>query len=186
VELTMAVNVSAKQLRTEFVEEVVDVLQETGLDPRRLTLELTETAAMSEPETSLPILRELAGLGVRLALDDFGTGYSSLAYLTQIRFDQLKLDRGFVKGVTDGGSDAIVAQSIIALGDSLGVPVLAEGIEQPQQAEVLRQFGCDQGQGYLFGRPVDAESAGQLLESSRDRRHVLQPGDLPSARTVRG
>jgi EAL domain-containing protein (putative c-di-GMP-specific phosphodiesterase class I)/PleD family two-component response regulator len=186
LELTMAVNVSAKQLRTEFVEEVVEVLQETGLDPRRLTLELTETAAMSEPETSLPILRELAGLGVRLALDDFGTGYSSLAYLTQIRFDQLKLDRGFVKGVTDGGSDAIVAQSIIALGDSLGVPVLAEGIEQPQQAEVLRQFGCDQGQGYLFGRPVDAESAGQLLESSRDRRHVLQPGDLPSARTVRG
>jgi EAL domain-containing protein (putative c-di-GMP-specific phosphodiesterase class I)/PleD family two-component response regulator len=171
--LTIAVNVSAKQLRTEFVEEVAQVLEDTGLSPTSLTLELTETAAMSEPEKSLPILQALAGLGVRLSLDDFGTGYSSMAYLTQINFDQLKLDRGFVNGVTHGGSDAIVAQSIIALGHSLGVPVLAEGVEQPQQADILRQLGCDQAQGYLFGKPINPQSAQQLLEDIRHHGYVL-------------
>lgn len=171
--LTIAVNVSAKQLRVEFVHEVIQTLEETGITPSSLTLELTETAAMSEPERSLPILRELAGLGVRLALDDFGTGYSSMAYLTQIRFDQLKLDRGFVNRVTEGGTDAVVAQSIIALGHALGVPVLAEGIEQPEQAATLLRFGCDQGQGYLFGKPVNPASIQELLDRSRDQRFTL-------------
>lgn len=171
--LTIAVNVSAKQLRTELLDEVVHALEETGLAPHSLTLELTETAAMSEPNKSLPILRELTTLGIGLALDDFGTGYSSMAYLTQIRFDQLKLDRGFVRNVAGTGNDAAVAQSIIALGQTLGVPVLAEGIEQPEQLDALRGFGCQQGQGYLFGKPSPPGTIHDLLEATRDSGFVL-------------
>jgi diguanylate cyclase (GGDEF)-like protein len=174
-ELSVAVNVSAKQLRPSFVDEVVHVLQETGLDPRRLVLELTETAAMSHPEASLPILHELAERGVRLALDDFGTGYSSMAHLTRIPFDQLKLDRGFVKEIQYAGPNAIVAQSIIALGHSLGIPILAEGIEELEQAQTLRTLGCDQGQGYLFGRPVSGEALEEWLPAAHARDFLVVP-----------
>jgi diguanylate cyclase (GGDEF)-like protein len=173
-DLTIAVNVSAVQLRPTFAAEVAMVLAETGLSPSRLMLEMTETAAMNDPEATLPILEELRDHGVRLALDDFGTGYSSLAYLTQMHFDQLKLDRGFVAGIHRGDADAIVPQSIIALGQSLGVPVLAEGIEHTCQAEVLRQLGCELGQGYLFSRPLDIEATEALLDRAGEVGYFIQ------------
>jgi len=172
--ITVSVNVSAKQLRPEFVDEVVGALEETGLDPTALVLEVTETAAMRDPETTIAVMDELRSRGVRFALDDFGTGYSSLAYLTRMRFDLLKLDRGFVNGMTGGGPDAVVAQSIVALGRSLGIPVLAEGIERREQAEMLLGLGCEQGQGYLVSRPLSAEAAGALLDQVRSTGYVLQ------------
>jgi diguanylate cyclase (GGDEF)-like protein len=158
-DLTVSVNVSALQLRPELIQEVTDVLRETGLDPSLLLLELTETAAMRDPEVTAPVLNELRRRGVRLSLDDFGTGYSSMAHLTRMHFDQLKLDRSFVAGMLNGGADGVVVHSIVALGKALGVPVLAEGIEEEEQAEALRALGCEQGQGFLFSRSMPQEAA---------------------------
>lgn len=172
-DLSLAVNISARQLREGFVEEVTDVLTSTGLEPASLVLEVTETAAMHDPETTVAILDNLRSHGVRFALDDFGTGYSSMSYLTRMRFDQLKLDREFVEGMSAGGANAVVAQSIVALGQSLGIPVLAEGIERPEQAGTLLRLGCEQGQGYLFSRPLSVEGAGNFLDSIEQTGYVL-------------
>jgi diguanylate cyclase (GGDEF)-like protein len=172
-DLSLAVNISARQLREGFVEEVTGVLTSTGLEPTTLVLEVTETAAMHDPETTVAILDELRSHGVRFSLDDFGTGYSSMAYLTRMRFDQLKLDRGFVEGMSAGGADAVVAQSIVALGQSLDIPVLAEGIERKEQADMLLRLGCEQGQGYLFSRPLSVDSAGSLLDQVGQTGYVL-------------
>lgn len=163
-QLSVSVNVSAVQLRPRLLDEALDALAATGLDPTRLVLEVTETAAMGDPETTLPVLGELRGQGIRIALDDFGTGYSSMAYLTRINFDQLKLDRSFVSGMGQGRADAIVAQSIVALGHSLGVPVLAEGVEREDQARDLAALGCDQVQGYLYGRPIDEGAVEEFID----------------------
>ena len=162
-DLSVAVNVSAIQLRPEFAGEVLSALNETGLESTRLLLEVTETAAMGEPDVTIPLLEELRSHGVRVALDDFGTGYSSMILLTRVRFDQLKLDRGFVAGMHRSKRDAIVAKSIVMLGESLGIPVLAEGIETAEQADQLRELRCDQGQGYLFARSMPAEDVKELL-----------------------
>jgi diguanylate cyclase (GGDEF)-like protein/PAS domain S-box-containing protein len=168
--LSVAVNVSAIQLRAAFVEEVTQTLEETGLHPSRLLLEVTETAAMAQPEVTLPLLEELRRRGVRISLDDFGTGYSSMALLTRVHLDQLKLDRGFVAGIQEGGRDYIVARSIVALGESLEVPVLAEGVETEAQARLLRELRCDQAQGYLFARPMRSEAVAELLAVLPDRQ----------------
>lgn len=172
-DLSVAVNISARQLREGFVEEVTGVLTSTGLEPTTLVLEVTETAAMHDPETTVAILDNLRSHGVRFSLDDFGTGYSSMSYLTRMRFDQLKLDRGFVEGMSAGGANAVVAQSIVALGQSLGIPVLAEGIERPEQVGMLLRLGCEQGQGYLFGRALSVKGAGSLLDSVEQTGYVL-------------
>jgi diguanylate cyclase (GGDEF)-like protein len=165
--LTIAVNVSAMQLRASLVHEVVGVLNETGLDPSRLMLEITETASLLDPETTVPIVEELRHIGVRFALDDFGTGYSSLTQLTKIDFDQLKLDRGFVEAIHLGGTDAIIGRSVIALGLALDIPVLAEGVETEEQAQELRRLGAPLCQGYLFSKPLPAEEVLGFLEEHR-------------------
>ena len=160
----VAVNLSPLQLRPELVDEVVDVLRRTGLPGRNLVLELTESAAMKDPDATARILDDLRALGVRCSLDDFGTGYSSLAHLSRLRFDQLKLDRTFVANLSGPGPDATIAQTVVALGRTLGVRVLAEGVEEQEQAEALQLFGCDQAQGYLFSRPLDTDAATALLQ----------------------
>ena len=167
--LTIAVNVSAIQLRAEFVAEVVAVLSETGLDPSRLILEVTETAAMSDPATTGPVIEELRGIGVRFSLDDFGTGYASLTQLTRIKFEQLKLDRSFVSMIHQPGTDAIIARSIIALGRALEIPVVAEGVETQEQLRVLRELDCDMCQGYLLSKPIPAGLVHEFLESPHER-----------------
>lgn len=154
---SVAVNVSAIQLRPEFVTEVVAILAETGLDPARLLLEITETAAMDDPAQTAPVIEELRQLGVRFSLDDFGTGYSSLTQLTQITFDQLKLDREFIALIDRPGPNALVAQGVIGLARSLDIPVVAEGVETHAQLAVLRQLDCAIGQGYLFSQPIPGE-----------------------------
>jgi diguanylate cyclase (GGDEF)-like protein len=172
--LTVSVNVSALQLRPELVEEVATVLRETGLDPSCLLLELTETAAMRDPEITGPVLDDLRRRGIRLALDDFGTGYSSMVHLTRMHFDQLKLDRSFVAGMLDGGADQVVVHSIVALGKALGVPVLAEGIERQDQVDALRALGCEQGQGFLFSRSMAKKATLEFIGDCACRSPVFR------------
>ena len=150
----VAVNVSSRLFsRGELDQKVASVLAATGLPPEQLELEVTESAIMEDPDAALKLLTSLSTLGVRLAIDDFGTGYSSLARLKRLPVDKLKLDQSFVRGLPNDPEDAAIARAVIALGKSLGIKVLAEGIEHPAQADFLRELGCNYGQGYHFGRP---------------------------------
>ncbi|WP_373414665.1 EAL domain-containing protein [Ensifer aridi] len=151
----VAVNVSAVQFMDASLPRLVhEVLLETGLPPQRLELELTETALIKDKARSLHIIRQIKALGVGLALDDFGSGYSSLETLRSFPFDKIKLDRGFVDGIEQDRQSKAIVRAVLALGKSLDIPVLAEGIETDEQMSVLRLEGCDEGQGYLLGRPT--------------------------------
>ena len=163
--LGVAVNVSAVQLRLqEFAAGVSKILDETGLDPRFLELELTESTLLQDPEATSRTVAELASMGVRFAIDDFGTGYSSLRYLRHFPLRTLKIDRGFVSRLSkgDAGSAGIVA-AVASLGHSLELDVTAEGVESEEQLAFLRSLGCTNAQGYLFSRPLPAETLTKLL-----------------------
>ncbi|WP_437879535.1 putative bifunctional diguanylate cyclase/phosphodiesterase [Pseudomonas sp. LRF_L74] len=154
----VAVNVSSRLFGNgDLGVEVKRVLDETGMDPRRLELEVTESAVMENPDRALQLLTSLRALGLRLAIDDFGTGYSSLARLKRLPVDKLKLDQSFVRGLPQDNDDAAIARAVVTLGQSLGLRVLAEGIEEEEQVVFLRQLGCTLGQGYRFGRPQPPE-----------------------------
>ena len=154
----VAVNVSSRLFsRGELDVRVAEVLRNTGLDPAHLELEVTESAVMDNPDAALALLQRLRALGIRLAIDDFGTGYSSLARLKRLPVHKLKLDQSFVSGLPHDQDDIAITRAVIALGHSMGLKVLAEGIEQPEQVEMLQQLGCDHAQGYFFGRPQPAE-----------------------------
>ncbi|SEN44994.1 PAS domain S-box-containing protein/diguanylate cyclase (GGDEF) domain-containing protein [Pseudomonas sp. ok272] len=154
----MAVNVSARLFaRRELYEQVACVLHDTGLDPAYLELEVIESTVMGDPEVALEQMHRLRELGVRLAIDDFGTGYSSLLRLKRLPVQKLKIDQGFVAGLPGDDDDAAIVRAIIALAQSMGMQVHAEGIEQVEQAVFLLEHACDLGQGYWFGRPVPAE-----------------------------
>jgi diguanylate cyclase (GGDEF)-like protein len=176
--LMVSVNLSGKHLQqATLIEEVREALQTSGLDPGHLILEITETVAMAGAETTIEILTRLKSLGVLLAIDDFGTGFSSLAYLKRFPVDLLKIDKSFVDGVALRGHDTAIVQSIIALGHALGLRVIAEGVESPEQLRELRSLGSELGQGYFFGRPMSddiAKGMPSLLEAHRrwtaDRR----------------
>ena len=151
----VAVNVSGRQLdEPDIVRHVAAALAATGATPARLTLEITETALARDPDAVRDVLLALKALGVRLAVDDFGTGYSSLAYLQQFPVDVLKIDKRFIDGVALGGSDAALARTIIALGQTLGLRTVAEGVERAEQRDELAALGCASAQGYLFARPL--------------------------------
>ncbi|GIZ12442.1 bifunctional diguanylate cyclase/phosphodiesterase [Pseudomonas sp. NCCP-436] len=153
----VAVNISSRLFgRGELEQKVAQVLEQTGLRADQLELEVTESAVMEDPATAQNLLTRLRALGVRLAIDDFGTGYSSLARLKRLPVNKLKLDQSFVRGLPDSREDAAIARAVIALGHSLDLMVLAEGIETAEQAGFLRELGCDFGQGYYFGRPLPA------------------------------
>ncbi len=163
-ELGVAVNVSAWQLDADdLVGDVRRALGESGLRPSALTLEITETALMRDARAAVQRLRSLKRLGVRIAIDDFGTGYSSLAYLRQFPADSLKIDRSFVAGVAGSRDSAALIETLVQLGSSLGIKTLAEGIEDTAQLRALQRSGCDLGQGFLFSRPVGAETVAGLL-----------------------
>ncbi len=154
----IAVNVSSRLFsRGELDQYVKDVLEETGLQPRYLELEVTESAVMDNPDNAQSLLHRLCSLGVRLSIDDFGTGYSSLLRLKNLPVHKLKIDQGFVAGLPEDDDDAAITRAVIALAHSLGLAVVAEGIETPEQAIFLRRHGCGLGQGYWFGRPAPAE-----------------------------
>jgi diguanylate cyclase (GGDEF)-like protein len=157
----IAVNVSAAQIwHTDFVSDVVQVLEETGLRPDLLCLELTESLLADHAEGRVRnVLIELKRIGVTLALDDFGTDYSSLGYLTQLPFDKLKIDRIFVDGIATSERARRLLQGVIALGRGLGMTIVMEGVERPEEIEILRGFKCDIIQGYVFARPTPAAAA---------------------------
>jgi len=166
-ELRLAVNVSAQQFRSPgFVEAVTRVLWATELDPRRLELELTESVLVDNRDEAILILKRLKALGVQIAIDDFGTGYSSLSYLSRLPIDCLKIDRSFINRVHEHGHDAAIAQAVISLAHSLGLRVIAEGVETAEQREFLRAHACDQGQGYLFSHPVPPDAIMRLVPAS--------------------
>jgi diguanylate cyclase (GGDEF)-like protein/PAS domain S-box-containing protein len=153
--LTISVNVSARQFRhPDFVDQVMAVLDHTGANPQRLKLELTESLLVSDVEDIITKMTALKASGVGFSLDDFGTGYSSLSYLKRLPLDQLKIDQGFVRNILTDPNDAAIAKMVIALADSLGLTVIAEGVELDAQREFLASLGCLAYQGYLFGRPL--------------------------------
>jgi diguanylate cyclase (GGDEF)-like protein/PAS domain S-box-containing protein len=154
-DLTIAVNVSAHQFRhADFVNQVLDVLRQTGANPQRLKLELTESLLVSNVEQVIAKMSALRACGVRFSLDDFGTGYSSLSYLKRLPLDQLKIDQSFVRDVLTDHNDASIARTVVALAHNLGLGVIAEGVETSGQRDFLAQAGCLNYQGYFFSRPL--------------------------------
>jgi diguanylate cyclase (GGDEF)-like protein len=167
-ELTMAVNISARQLDgDELLDDVRGALHDNGLDPAALTLEITETALMRDPEATAKRLSLLKDLGVRIAIDDFGTGYSSLAYLRRFPADALKIDRSFIAGVVTSRQSSALLQTLVALGKTLDIQTLAEGIEDPAQLSALQRQQCDQGQGFLFSRPLDVQGIEAFMDTAQ-------------------
>ncbi|MDQ2767931.1 MAG: EAL domain-containing protein, partial [Gemmatimonadota bacterium] len=154
--LTLTINISGHQLQGEHVvEDVRRALSDSGLDPRHLVLEITESVLMQQSETILDRLHALKALGVRLAIDDFGTGYSSLGYLQRFPIDILKIDKSFVDDVGRGDTESALARAVIALGETLQLQTIAEGIELKQQLSGLQDLGCELGQGFFFDKPID-------------------------------
>jgi diguanylate cyclase (GGDEF)-like protein len=169
--LRVAVNISARQFReASFVPTVAAILAETGIPAGHLELEITEHLVVADTARSQEVLAELKALGVRIALDDFGTGYSSLGYLTRFPIDTLKIDRSFVTGLGSDESSGAVATAIIALGKSLGMEIVAEGVETAVQQAFLTEHGCHELQGFLFSRPRPAAELASLFEAEAARR----------------
>jgi EAL domain-containing protein (putative c-di-GMP-specific phosphodiesterase class I) len=170
----VAVNLSSVQLaHTNLPDLVARVLKDSGLQADRLELELTETAVVKDKVRSLDFIQQIKALGVSVALDDFGTGYSSLDTLRTFPFDKIKLDRSFVEGLNSDERALAIIRAVLALGRSLSIPVLAEGIETSDQLALLRSEACDEAQGYLLGRPIPvgklAAEGGPQAEAQRRR-----------------
>jgi diguanylate cyclase (GGDEF)-like protein len=161
----IAVNVSARQLdQDELLDDVAEALATSGLDPQTLTLEITETALMRNPEATVRRLGLLKNLGVRIAIDDFGTGYSSLGYLRQFPVDALKIDRSFISGIGSSTESAALIRTLVQLGKALNIETVGEGIEQQSQLQTLQGEDCDTGQGFLLARPLEIEAVERLLK----------------------
>jgi PAS domain S-box-containing protein len=162
--LTISVNVTAKQFaQPDLAAQIQEILQQTGMDPRWVDLEITENIAMADAERSALVFAQLKALGVHLSIDDFGTGYSSLARLQQFPVDTLKIDRTFIFGMESDSETYEIVKIIVALAHNLGMEVVAEGIEEQSQMAALKNLGCELGQGYLFSKPVDAAATQQFL-----------------------
>ena len=153
--LTISVNVSAREFnQVDFLEQVMDVIRRTSVNPHRLKMELTESILVTDVEGVILKMNRLKEIGIGLSLDDFGTGYSSLSYLKRLPLDQLKIDQGFIKNILTDANDAAIAKMVISLAESLGLAVIAEGVETDEQRDFLEGNGCDAYQGYLFSRPL--------------------------------
>ena len=162
--LSLSVNLSGKQfMQPDLVGQVKQVLSETGFDPRRLHLEITESSVIENTETVTEMLMQLRALGIRLSMDDFGTGYSSLSYLHRFPIHTLKIDRSFVSG---GDGENEIVRTIIMLARNMGMDIVAEGVETKEQLAYLKELKCEYGQGFLFSRPLDLDTACKLLESA--------------------
>jgi diguanylate cyclase (GGDEF)-like protein/PAS domain S-box-containing protein len=179
---TIAVNVSAIEFRNEnFLENLLATLRETGLDPNRLELELTESVLMKNAGLAASILQTLRETGVRVAIDDFGTGYSSLSYLTRFPLDALKIDQSFVKQITTSRDGTAIVAAIINMGRSLKLRVIAEGVETVADLAFLLHHECDEAQGYYFNRPVPVERFAELLKLERSNRTHQAVGEMKNS-----
>ena len=163
--LALAVNVSVRQFQqVDFVEQVLAVLEQTGVDPSKLKLELTESLLVSNVDDTIAKMTALKAKGVSFSLDDFGTGYSSLSYLKQLPLDQLKIDQGFIRDILNDSNDAAIAKMVVALAESMGLAVIAEGVEDEAQRSFLTRHGCHAYQGYLFSRPLPLAAFEKFLK----------------------
>ncbi len=175
--LKIAVNVAPGQLaNANLAARVHEILLETGLDPSRLELEITESGIIADHQNALRIIRQLKQLGVKIAMDDYGTGYSSLTTLQNFPFDKIKIDRAFIDGVTTNRQSAAIVRSTIILADSLGIPVLAEGVEREEHMDFLLKEGCPQVQGFLFGRPMPLSEISHVVNRPGGERPCDQTG----------
>jgi EAL domain-containing protein (putative c-di-GMP-specific phosphodiesterase class I) len=176
LDLEIAVNLSPRQFRhKDLLGVVTGALDASGLEPRRLELEITETAALSRPELAESLLRTLRGLGVQIALDDFGTGHSSLTHLRHLPLDAVKIDRSFVRDIGTNEQDRAIVAGVTTLAHSLGMRITAEGIEDGVQAEAVRRCGCDDYQGYHFSPPLAEAEFRALLGLTRNGQHPMTP-----------
>jgi diguanylate cyclase (GGDEF)-like protein len=172
-DLYVAVNLSPLQVRDHTVVDTVrSALEDSGVAPSRLMLEITEGVLIDNPDEMVKRIDDLHKLGVRIALDDFGSGYSNLGYLQRFPLDKLKIDRGFVTALVKSANGGVIIQAIVALGRALGLSVLAEGVETEQQRVLLRLAGCDEMQGFLFAKPAPAEAIDELLRQGKNARPV--------------
>ncbi|TFV76232.1 EAL domain-containing protein [Blastococcus sp. CT_GayMR20] len=182
-DLLVTVNLSARQVGDEqIVEQVGAALAASGLEPRRLVLEITETVLMHDRDAAAATLWLLKGLGVRIAIDDFGTGYSSLAYLRRFPIDMLKVAREFVDGLGRDAHDDVITRAIVELAGTLGLLTVAEGIETTQQSETVAALGCDIAQGYLFSRPIEADAVSAVMSASLVSEIILPREQLALGR----
>ena len=174
--LGMSVNLSAKQIQQpDLIDDVREALADSGLDPRCLTLEITESMLMIDTDSTIAKLNALKDLGVKLAVDDFGTGYSSLSYLSRFPVDILKIDRSFINRVNEGAEESALAAAIVKLSEALDLHTVAEGIEEPGQMDRLMQLGCASGQGFLFAKPMHIDALLEWLETADERSTVTAP-----------
>ena len=182
IRITGAVNLSVRNLLSDdFAAKVAEALRRSHVPPELLTFEITESSVMADPEHSLPVLRRLHGMGIGLSVDDFGTGYSSLAYLRRLPIDEIKIDRSFVQGMGTDLGDLAIVRAIVDLGHSLGLRVVAEGVEEEAARDALREMRCDQAQGFLISRPMPLDRFEAWL-ASRTVSH-LRP-DVTDARAA--
>ena len=167
----LAVNLSARQFRDQdFMDSILNIIRETGVDPRQLELEITETMALDDLDYTIKTLQNLKEIGVTFALDDFGTGYSSLNYLKRLPVDQLKIDKSFMDTVLDNQSDKKIVETIITLAQALDLVVIAEGVENIGQADFLKSVRCDKAQGFLYSRPVREKDMKVFLQLGEDKK----------------
>lgn len=163
-ELFVSVNLSPSEFkRGNIIERVQQTLHESGINPARLELEITENVMLEDATGALEIMRTLKRLGVRIAMDDFGTGYSSLSYLRTFPFDGLKIDRSFLSRQVGSQDDKSIIQAIVGLGRALSLTVTAEGVETVEHLQLLKDVSCDEGQGYFLSRPLDNDAFNELL-----------------------
>ncbi|OHD88070.1 MAG: hypothetical protein A2W83_05955 [Sulfuricurvum sp. RIFCSPLOWO2_12_43_5] len=161
----ISVNVSGKQFeRPDVVETLSRIIDESGLEHKYVELEITESVLMSNPKVLGQKLIELKALGIEVAIDDFGTGYSSLSYLKTFPIDKLKIDQSFIRGLESDEQDRAIVKAIIAMADALGLKTIAEGIEEVPQSVLLKEYGCQQGQGYLYARPLSEDKFVDFLK----------------------
>jgi EAL domain-containing protein (putative c-di-GMP-specific phosphodiesterase class I) len=171
---SVAVNISSMEFREDhFLENVFTTLSETGLDPRFLELELTESVLMKRVESAASVLKALRTRGVQIAVDDFGTGYSSLSYLRKFPIDALKIDQSFVRQITSAPDDSTIVTAVISMGRSLRLRVIAEGVETQQELAFLRARLCDEAQGFHFSRPVPPQQFANLLKNGIPEASVV-------------
>jgi EAL domain-containing protein (putative c-di-GMP-specific phosphodiesterase class I) len=172
-DVRVAVNISGKQLRhNQLLDTIESILSRTGCNPEWLELEITEGFIMEHADQSISLLNEIRKIGIELAIDDFGTGYSSLAYLKQLPLNKLKIDKSFVRDIPADADDMAITRAVIALGKSLNLTVIAEGVETETQKSFLENEGCHQVQGYLYSKPLGAVQTTQFLKEYQLRKAI--------------
>ncbi|MDF3035234.1 MAG: hypothetical protein K0S28_508, partial [Paucimonas sp.] len=165
--LSISINISAKEFHQPgFVEQILSIIRDTGANPHLIKLELTESVLLKNVEEAIGKMKALKAQGLGFSLDDFGTGYSSLSYLKRLPLDQVKIDRSFVRDLIQNANDAAIARTIVDLARTLGLEVIAEGVETEEQRSMLAGYGCHAYQGYLFSEPLSSEMAWSIHEHS--------------------